>query len=200
MAKIRTVIVGLGLALIIGVHGSAKPAAEDEAYADIKKQADLVGKKNWDDLAKDGKALAKKHEDMLDIMNAFKLRKGKIAGIGVGDTPEAIQPDGIEAKIINISKKPMNPTTLEKEQKDLIRMAEISAAIASITVHQCPVEKKTKDRDPKDWNKWMKDMYDESNELIKALKEKNALGVKSAAFRLNGTCVECHAVFRDKVP
>jgi cytochrome c556 len=43
----------------------------------------------------------------------------------------------------------------------------------------------------------MEDMHKASDELIKALKDKKPEEVKKAANKLNGTCTECHGVFRD---
>lgn len=184
MTKISAALVAvLGFALLVGVT-----RAEEPVYTDIKKQADSSGKKSWDDLTKDGKALAKKYDDLLDIMTAFKPKDSKTPGIGVDASNM-----GIEAKIISISKRPMPAAELEKQAKDLIRMAEVTKAIASISTHQFPEKLPPgKKATPSEWTKWSKQMNDASDDLIKAVKEKKPVDVRNAAAKLNGTCIECH--------
>ncbi len=194
---IKTRLMILGAALVLA--GGLALAADDEKPADvINKQADKVGKSDWETASKAGADIAKKHE-LLDVMNLLKLRNpaAKVQGMGVGKVPGAIKPDGIEAKIISLTKVPMIKATLEKQQADLIRMAEITAAIASVATHQPTVTEKQGKKDPKVWKELSKDMYESSKELIKALKDKDPVAVKNTANKLNGTCTECHSIFRD---
>ena len=189
----------LGVVLALGGGALLSMAAQDKAVVEtIEKQADDVGKKDWAELSKQGEAVAKKHE-LMDIMNLMKLRNapGKVKGMGVGKEPNKIKPDGIDAKIINMSRNPMAQALLNREQPDLIRMAQITAAIASATVHQCPVDKKMGDKDPAVWKKGMEDMHKASLEFIEALKKKDPMTVQKAAFKLRGTCTDCHNIFRD---
>ncbi len=190
---IKTRLMILGAALVLA--GGLALAADDEKPADvINKQADKVGKSDWETASKAGADIAKKHE-LLDVMNLLKLRNpaAKVQGMGVGKVPGAIKPDGIEAKIISLTKVPMIKATLEKQQADLIRMAEITAAIASVATHQPTVTEKQGKKDPKVWKELSKDMYESSKELIKALKDKDTVAVKNTANKLNGTCTECHS-------
>jgi len=194
----------LGAALLLaGGFGmlalADEPSAQSKAAADaIKKLADDAGKSKWEDITKASADAAKKNE-LEDVMNLLKMRRpgAKVQGVGVGEKPGKITPDGIEAKIISMSKKAMPKATLEKEQADLIRMAEITAGVAATAAHQCPVPAKQGKKDPAKWKEWTKDMYESSQELIKALKDKNANAAKVAANKLNGTCTDCHGDFRD---
>jgi len=188
----------LAVAVTLGCAGLWAGAQDPKAVEAITKQADDVEKKDWKDLSRQGEAIAKAN-DLKDVMDLFKLRRPgeKVSGLGVGKTPGAIKPDGIEAKIMNMRKNPMAPATLEREQADLIRMAEIAAAIASVSTHQCPVDKKMGDKDPAEWKKGMEEMHKEAQNLIKAVKAKKPVDAKDAAKSLYDTCLKCHNTFRD---
>lgn len=187
------------VAALLGGFGLLSVYAQDKAVVEsVGKLAGDASKKSWADLSKDGSAVAKKHE-LVDVMNLFKLRKvgAKTSGWGIGEKPGAITPDGIEAKIINMTKNPMAPAILAKQQADLIQMAERVAAIAAASVHQCPEPVKKGAKDPAKWKEWTEDMYKGSQDLIKALKDMKPDEVKKAANKLNASCTECHGVFRD---
>jgi hypothetical protein len=192
-------ILFLGLCLFLAAGYSAL-AADKEAADAVAKQAEDVAKgKDWASLVKQGQPMAKKVE-LEQVMHLMKLRKPddeKRSGLGVGAKPGAITPDGIEAKIINMSKAPMPAARLQKEQEALIQLAERTAAIASIGIHQCPVQAPMGQKTPAKWKELMEDMHKSSEQLIKALKDKNPAKVKEAARRLNANCNDCHAIFRD---
>jgi len=193
MRKYATVL-GAGLALLAGVGVVALRAADNkELHADTRKQADDVGKKDWDELSKAGAAIAKKY--MLDdVMYQFKPRNAKKnPGIGIGSKPGAIKPDGIEQKLQNMAKR-VSPADV-KAAKDLQRMAEISAAIASIAVNLPPPAMGAKK--PAAWKKHSKEMFEASKALIKALDTKKPDVIKKAVINLNATCTDCHSIFRD---
>jgi cytochrome c556 len=204
MKKKYAMVLGIALALVAGGGVLVVRAAEESpATPDIKKQADQVSRKGWDDLTKEGEAIAKKHSGptgLADVMAVFKLRRtdkeAKVIGIGVGPKPGAILPDGIEAKLINLSRN-VTPADMNKVA-DLKRMAEISAAVASVATH-LPNDKakKTKD-DIKKWQDSFKEMHEGSLELIKALETKNRAQAKAAAMKLHGTCTRCHGDYRDE--
>jgi len=202
MNTMRGTILGAALFLAACFSVAALAAAEDkaakEAAETINKLADSAGKKEWAELSKTGAELAKKHV-LLDVMHRLKKRdsKARISGLGVGDKPGEILPDGIEAKIINMRLNPMDQATLEKDAAALIRMAERTAAIAAVSVHLCPVPVKKEDKDPEDWKKWSEEMFKNSHGLIAALKKKDVNAVKDAAKMLNSTCNKCHGVFKD---
>ena len=74
MTKKIAMVLGIGVAVAAGVGMLSVRAADAPAAPDIKKLADQVGKKSWDDLAKEGQAVAKKHDDLVDITDVFKPR------------------------------------------------------------------------------------------------------------------------------
>src|SRR5262249_10991961 len=114
--------------------------AADDHKATFEALKKLAGM--GDEMKKAGEAEAKKKEmDLEAVMHGFKLRnKG---GIGFGEKPSANPTtDGIEARIIALSKKELTKKEAETQEKDLITMAQISAAIASVAIHKCPVDKK----------------------------------------------------------
>jgi len=198
MTKKYAMVLGIGVALAAGV-GVLSVRAVDEAPAapDVKKLADGAGKKDWADLSKEGQKIATKYNDLLDVMSVFKLRKkeGKgVSGLGVGNQPGAIVPDGIEAKILNLSKR-VQPADLGKAA-DLKRMAEISAAVAGIAVHMPNDDAKKTKEATKKWQDYSKDMHDASKDLIKSLDGKNPAQVKEAALKLQNACTACHNDFR----
>ena len=199
MTKKYAMVLGIAVALVVGVGMLSVRAGDAPAAPDIKKLADQVGKKNWDELAKEGQAVAKKHDDLADIMNVFKPRSknAKVSGIGVGDTPGAIIPDGIEQKIIRMA------GTVGVTEKDLAkaaalkRMSQIAAAVAAATVHK-PNDKAQKNAaSMRQWKDWSKEMHDSAQDLIKALEAKNRIQAKTAVMKLHDTCTKCHGEFRD---
>ena len=103
MTKKHTLVLGLGLALVAGVGVAVYAADDNAAFADLKKQADQVGKKSWDELSKEGQALAKKHE-LLDIMYAFKLRKGK----SVAEVELAVPDTRLAGEVVDEAGSPVN--------------------------------------------------------------------------------------------
>jgi soluble cytochrome b562 len=202
MTKKHAKVFGSALALVL-VAGMVSLYAQEakEAVAakeDVKALADKAAKANWDDLSKAGQELAKKKKyELLDVMTSFKPRRpgGKVSGIGVGAKPGSVTPDGIEAQVINLSRRVVAANL--KNDKDLIRMAEQTEAVASISTHMPNELARKNAANMKEWQKWSKDMYDHAQALRKALGAKNPAQVKAAAQKLNGTCNECHTKYRD---
>jgi hypothetical protein len=128
------------------------------------------------------------------VMHQFKPRLR--GGLGIGPKPGAIKPDSIELKLLDMAKKPMSKAAIDKEAMDLTRSIEVTAAIAEVAHFYKPKEKKP-GKDPAEWTKLMNDMQAGSRELIDALKTKAPKAIYDASVRLNTSCVECHAVFRD---
>src|SRR5262245_17947462 len=186
----HTRVLGAGAVVVALALTFSLSADEKTARDGILKLAQSQEKGSVDKAAVD----ALKKENLDDIMNLFKLRKS--GGLGVGSTPGAITPDGIELKIIGLAKKTMAGDL--KTQGDAIAQAAYrAAAIAEIAAHKCPVQKKMGEKDPKDWEKWTKSMKDSALELAKAAKAKEAKKVEDAAKKLNNACQQCHGVCRD---
>ncbi|MBI1913930.1 MAG: hypothetical protein HYS12_04225 [Planctomycetes bacterium] len=196
MSKQCVMVVGIGLVLMTGVGMLVVRADESPAAPDVKKLADQVGKKDWAALSREGQTIAKKLDEqkleLLDVMYLFRFRKKGpgVSGIGVGETPGAIVPDGIEAKTLKLSKV-VQPADLDKAA-DLKRMAEISAAVAAITIHMPNDNVKQVPGGIKKWQRISREMHDASKDLIKALDAKNLVQIKTAATKLQNSCTRCH--------
>ncbi|HXG11731.1 MAG TPA: cytochrome c [Gemmataceae bacterium] len=175
---------------------SGRQADEEKVAKEIReilfKLADAIEKNNAAETSKQTEALKK--YDLLPIMQQMKLRAN--GGIGIG-SPGTVTPDGIEAKLIGMARKPLPAGELNKAGPDLARAAYIMAAIAEVTKSKSPVKTKMGEKDPKDWAKWTEDMGKFARELAKASQAKDAAQVKAAATNLNSTCNNCHGVFRD---
>jgi len=199
MTKKVAMVLGIGMVLAAGVGVLSVRGGEALAAPDIKKLADQVGKKNWDELAREGQAVANKHKELRDIMNVFKPRKkeAEVSGLGVGDRPGAILPDGIEQKILRMAG---NLGVTEKDiakAPALKRMSQIAAAVAAATVLK-PNDKAQKNAaSMQQWKDWSKEMHDSAQDLIKALEAKDRSRAKSAVMKLHDTCTKCHGEFRD---
>jgi len=166
---------------------------KDHVRNDILKLAETIAR--GDRAAADQQAaeIAKKSQ-LENVMDLLKLRVKQ--GLGVGSQPGSIRPDGIEAQIINLSKKAMRPNDLEARAKDLAQAARITAAIALVAQRSCPVAKKEGDKDPKQWDQWSHDMYEEAIRLAAAAEAHNPKDVKAVSSKLDSSCNACHAVFK----
>ncbi len=179
----------LGLWMLSTNAGGAADDDYKAAQDAVGKVAELLAKKDEAGAKKEADAVRAKYE--LDaIMSVFKLRSKK--GVGVGPTPKAISPDGIEALFQNMEKK--GPP--QKDAAHVERSAYISAAVAMIAMEKCPVQKKEKDKDPKEWKQWCEDMRKGSLDLAAALKAYKPADIKSTVKRLNESCINCHGPFR----
>jgi hypothetical protein len=187
----------LGLALGIGllVTDAAGAADEKEIRAAVQQIADAIAKKDDAGARKQAEGLAKKVEEIYEVMDLMALRKGAKGGLGIGPKPGAVTPDGIERKFIELSKKPLPQGQLDKEAADLARAAYIAAAIAEVAHAKVPArDDGMKKR--KDWLQWSKDMREGAARLAETAQTKKAADVKAAAVKLNSACNECHGVFR----
>jgi len=195
MMKKYALLMGFGVAL--AGAGVVSRAADDEAEAAaaVKKVADMVGKKDWAALVKEGAPIAKKY-DLLDVMSVFKKREGDKGGLGVGPKAGAITPDGIQAKIDSMVEDGVTTKDLA-HAKDLARMADISAAVASIAAKAPNDEAKKTPKDTEQWEKFAKEMHDASRDFAKAVQGKDTNKVKAAATKLQGACTKCHEKYRD---
>jgi hypothetical protein len=192
MTKQNAMVLGIALVLLASVGLLTVRAGE---AVDIKNLADQVGKQKWDDLSRDGQVIGSTYS-LLDVMTVFKKRKPGpgVGGIGVGDKPGAIVPDGIEPKLISLSKR-VGPADLDKAA-DLKRMAQIAAAVASVATHLPNENARATPADTMKWQEFARETYESSLDLIKVLDGKDAARVKSAALKLWGSCARCHADYR----
>ena len=143
---------------------------------------------------KEAQALAKKIDDLDDLMHSFKPRDKK--GLGVGSKAGVVQPDGIEQKLNAISRDGITPGQMKKEAENLVEAAWMTAAIGEVTVFKAPEKdkgKKTKAR----WTQYSKGTVAAAKEMAKAAKDMDVNAVKTAAVKVNNQCNSCHMYFRD---
>jgi cytochrome c' len=196
----RLLVVGTGmlaLALWLLVAGrSSRAAEENDMREPTLKMADAVQEKGLA-AVKDAKEL--KEAELEDIMPGFSLRtkSAKNRALGMGPTPGAIQPDGIEKKLEELGKKELTKTQLTKEAKAIERAAYVAAGIGQLIIDKCPVAVKTGVKDPADWKKWSEDMAKQGLELAEAAKAGDAAAIKTKASNLDATCKACHSPFKD---
>jgi cytochrome c556 len=196
-------VLGLSICLLSSVMMVRAADDDDDDKEDIakaKKLADPLKKlieavEKGDGVDKAAKDLDKAATaELKPIMwAAYKTREK--GGLGVGPKAGAITPDGVEAKMISMSKKPMTATQLDKESADLIRLATVSKGIADIAALHTP----TKDDGKKkvdDWKKYNKLQKDAAAELEKAIKAKDPDKVLDSVKNLYSSCTNCHAIFR----
>lgn len=186
------------LALVTGIWSfvgleSGNAADKKKILAELEKIADLLEKGNDAGAKKAADAFAKgKDFDMAEVMAIFKLRtKG---GIGVGPKAGDIKPDGIEALAMNLEKA--QKKLVDTYPGELSRMSYLAAAVALSITDKCPVAKKMGNKNPADWKQWSEDMQKSAIELAAAAKDKKVNEVKTAAKKLNNSCVSCHSPFR----
>lgn len=189
--------IGLGMVLALGAKVLDVQAADKDLVSDVNKLADSIQKKSPEAVMKDAEALAKKH-DLDQVMHVFSKRNpnGK-GGVGVGPKAGVIEPDGIEAKIKSMTKKAPPAADITKDGKDLIRMAEMVAAVTAISSHQCTVKSKMGDKDPKAWKEDSDKTYKGSMDLIKALQAKDGKAIVTACKAIDNACTSCHSKFRE---
>jgi len=170
----------LGLCLLAGT--SSYSADKAEVVAARQAVLDLAAGKG------DPKDIAKKHQ-LEDVMTGFKLRsKG---GIGFGPAA-APGPDGIEAKIIALSKRELPAEQLKKEAADIAKMIDNTKAIGEISAHYTDPAKKA----PAKWKKFNDDMIQATKDVQDAVKGNNPAKVKIAIGKLSSSCNDCHTEFR----
>jgi len=99
-------------------------------------------------------------------------------------------PDGIEAKLQALGKRPLSAADLGKQAKAVEEAAYVIAAIGEVAQVKAP------DKDKDKWKGWAEDMIKASHDLAKAAKAKDAAGIKSAATKVDGACTACHEKFR----
>jgi hypothetical protein len=134
-------------------------------------------------------ALAKKVEDLGDLMELFKKRdKG---GIGVGLKKGVAVPDGIEVKLIKMGRDAPSSSEVTKEAEALEHMGAVVAAMAKVTKAKPPAKVKAKE-----WNGWCDELAASGMKLSAAAKDHAAADLKTIAHKINDTCNACHGVYR----
>jgi len=186
--------VGVCLVLLLSVHSQA---ADPMVTKDVDSLTRDASQKKWDDLVTAAKPFAK-HDShaVMDLMAPRDPKNPKKSGIGIGPKPGAISPDGIEAKIINMTRNGIAPAELAAHSEHFKKMIDQLAVIAAITHNQAPAKKKQNDADGAVWKKSSAEMFEKSVALSRALDGKNNAAIKTAAKELDGTCKSCHTIYK----
>lgn len=200
--NVGTLATGTALALglwLVASTGNGSPAddpkTENKTFQATLKIADLMAGNKLDQAKTDAEALAKKVEDIEKVMDIMKLRNRE--GLGFGAKPIPGAADGLEARLINLGRR-VTAADLKNQGAELQRMCEIMAAVAEVAIAKAPTKKMGK-KDPKEWLAWSKDMRDSSLALRDAIKSGKAPNdIKELATKLNATCTDCHAVWKEK--
>jgi hypothetical protein len=171
------------LALIATV--AQAQAIRNQELLDIA--ADLEAGK---DVTKKVTAFAKKHDDLADVMQAFKPTKN--GGIGVKAVPGPA--NGIEFKIYDLAKKPLPKELLEKQKKDLLLIASLTQAMSKLTPHYEPTSLAAAKR--AEWRKQQEAMGQAAADLAAAVRKGDPAAVRKAATGINAACVKCHDACR----
>jgi soluble cytochrome b562 len=204
---LHSLVVGfVAVALSVGLGTMAASTRADDDEPDIpgtiQKMADAIAKADTAAAQKAAAKLPKGDDlDLGDVMQTMDLRthkdgkKGK--GLGVGPTPGAIRPDGIEAKIDRLANHAPSKGDLNKEAKAIERAADIAAACGTVAKDHPPA--KDNDGNPtdaKEWKAWAEQMVKLSRDLAKAARAKDPAQVQAAAGKLNDSCVQCHTKYK----
>jgi hypothetical protein len=80
--------------------------------------------------------------------------------------------------------------------EETARIGYLVAALAQMNQSAAPL-KKEGDKDPADWRRFTDEMREAGLELARAAAANDSAGVRTAAARTNGSCLNCHRVFRD---
>jgi cytochrome c556 len=191
-----------GLALAVGLcwNGSGQAGDEKAIKAAVNKIADALQKGNADVAKSEAAALAKKVEDVHDVMEMLGKRSkdGTKGGIGVGEVPGAILPDDINLTLQRLGQGAPAQVILNKEGAAYERMAYVTAAVAEFALAKVPDKK---DEKPgmtiKTWTTSAKAAREAALELAKAAASKSPDAVKTAASRVVANCNNCHSEWRN---
>lgn len=196
ISHLRAWIIGIAaLVLGIGVLSSrTSNAADGKTLVDgVLKIADAMEKKDAAGAKKQAETIAK-DTAMDDLMHLFSLRTKK--GLGVGAKPGAVSPDGIERKLTDLAKKPLDAKQMGDEAQAIKEMGYDMAALAAVCAAKSP-DKDDGKKKKKDWVAWSDDLQRQSLQLADAAKNKKADELHKAARAADATCTKCHDVFRE---
>lgn len=187
----HVVLAGVGILALGGgllLAGLGWAGDDDTAKKGILKIAVALAKGDSAAAAADAKALAKKIEEIDEVMNLLRPRNKK--GLGVGDKAGAIVPDGIELKLVQMGRDAPSQQAANKEAAALEKMAHIVGAIAEVAIVKTPKAK------AKEWIRYAKEMREAAPKLAEAAKSKSPAELKKAAAQINAACNSCHTAFK----
>jgi hypothetical protein len=196
MTKRRVTILAILVALAL-IGWAWLQVIDRGAAADLGRLADRVADKNAEALKREAQALAKKYDSLRPLMHLFKKRTAKDGGLGFGKEAGVFQPDSIEEKIKSLAKTAPSSSELEQQSDALVRMTQVTIAVAEVAKNKCEVDKKVGYLDPADWARWSEDMQQSSRDLAEAVADRDGLRVQAAAAKLSLSCKNCHRIFRE---
>ncbi len=169
---------------------------KQKQYDKAKKQAEALAELKADAPGKPGVVALHRPAERDDVTAAtmllFAVRTR--GGLGVDSRP-AKNVDGIEARLMALSRKPMTQADLEKHADEIARAAYATAVLGQIT-HALAPEKDDGKKKRAEWIAWSEEMRDAARQLAEAARAKNPKEVRAAASKVNATCTSCHDVFR----
>jgi hypothetical protein len=178
-------VLGVGLLTFSGTADGRQGAKDaQKAILDLTKQVE-AGK----DPTSGAAEIKKKYDELEMLMKVYK--PGDKGGVGF---PEG-KKEGVEQKLIGLAKRALPKGTLTKEEKALIRMANMNIAMAAVTKNYFDKPKAGKGK--KDWDEYNASMAKASKELIEAVNAGDPAKVKAAANNITNACNECHSAFRN---
>ena len=195
MTRFRAWIIAVTLlaaASVIASVSHAQPGNKLKAdvigFAAALKKAEKEGKKAGVDAKK---VLGK--SELAEVMDLFRLRN--LGGIGVGPVAQANPTkDGIEVEVRSLAR--IVPPAALQRSADLEDMGYHAAAIAELAIVKGFTQYTAK-RTKKAWIEHADEMREAAHAFAKAAASKDAAKIKTAAAKLNGTCISCHVVFKD---
>jgi Cytochrome C' len=155
--------------------------AEAADNAGIKKIVELIKAGKNDEAKAAAKSYAKAHDDLDELMGAFKTAKKK-----------GITEAGVEQSLVKFGRDVPSPAALGKA--DYQDMGAIVTAIGMIT-EAIPAPKTSKGT-AADWVKWSKELNENGAKLQAAVKSKTPADVKALSTKINATCNSCHSAFK----
>lgn len=204
------------LAVMIAVYAQSsltRPGADTGRLAAVRDEAvtvaNLIRQKKFPEAAKRAAALPTfkgagkaglvalhklfDREDLTTItMKLFAVRTR--GGLGLDSRP-AKNLDGIEARLVALSRKPLPPAELAKQADEIARFAYATALLGELT-HALAPEKDEGKKKRAEWVEWSVQMRDAGRQLAEAARAKNPKDVRAAAAKVNASCASCHEVFR----
>ncbi len=129
------------------------------------------------------------HDELILTMLVFRHRKK--GGLGVGPPADN---DGIEAKLIALSKRPLTPAQLKKEGPDLAKMAAVIRAVAQVSSAYAPPNRGLDTH----WRTYTASLDTEAEGLARAVAAGSPAALRKAADGVNNACARCHTVYRER--
>ena len=173
----------------------ARIEAGKKAAPDVERVADALG--NPEQFKKLAEELGAKHE--LESIS-WTLKPREKGGLGVGAQADAIYPDAIELKLLQMGgRKGITAADFNANKAAYQRIAEIICAVAEATPYY-GAKYARRPGQLRRWNAFANDMRVWGHELRRVVKAKDVMNLQTVARKLNQSCSDCHASLRDGPP